>query len=100
MESVGEQPSEGRILFGERHGSKNLGSNSKRREELQIGISCRDPTEGCTETYSCRTGRNHPRLAGIHAEAYKELKQTNLLTLNRRRQWAGPRQVWGQVRPY
>jgi len=32
MESVGEQPSEGRILFGERHGSKNFGGNSKRRE--------------------------------------------------------------------
>ena len=74
MESVGEQPSEGRILFGERHGSKNVSGNSKRREELQIGISCRDPTKGYTERYSCRTGRNHPRLAGIHAEAIKGIE--------------------------
>jgi hypothetical protein len=32
MESVGEQPLEGRILFEERHGSENLSGDSKRCE--------------------------------------------------------------------
>lgn len=76
MESVGEQQSEGRILFGERHGSKDVSGNSKRREELQIGISCRDPTEGYTERYSLPNrkksstfGRNTRRsVKGIEAD--------------------------------
>jgi len=61
------------VLFGlGKGGAVNgewRGAAIRRPNIVQIGISCRNPTEGYTERYSYRTGRNHPRLAGIHAEA-------------------------------